>query len=308
MPTTSVGMAPSAALSAGCRLAGADVIIGGEDRTDPSPRWCPEMPARSHPKNRRPADSPRGGVPRAAGERLQKVLAAAGIGSRRQCEELITAGRVEVDRQVVTELGTKVEAARQEIRLDGVPLPKAKLVCYAVNKPPGVVSTSRDPSGRPRVVDLVPAAGARLFAIGRLDLSSEGLILVTNDGDLANQLTHPRYGVAKTYRVLVAGRPTPQILDGLRRGVRLAEGLARVEQVWVRSRQKESTVLEMVLREGRNREIRRVLARVGHKVLRLVRIAVGPVRLGGLPPGACRRLSGEEVQGLRRAAGRVDSG
>ena len=266
------------------------------------------MPARSRPKNRRPADRPRGGVPRAAGERLQKVLAAAGIGSRRQCEELITAGRVEVDRRVVTELGTKVEPARQEIRLDGVPLPKAKLVCYAVNKPPGVVSTSRDPSGRPRVVDLVPAAGARLFCIGRLDLSSEGLILVTNDGELANRLTHPRYGVPKTYRVLVAGRPTPQVLANLRRGVRLAEGLARVEQVRVKSRQKESTVLEMVLREGRNREIRRVLARVGHKVLRLVRIAVGPVRLGDLPPGGCRRLSGEELQALRRAAGRVESG
>jgi len=266
------------------------------------------MPARSRPKNRRPADRPRGGVPRAAGERLQKVLAAAGIGSRRQCEELITAGRVEVDRRVVTELGTKVEPARQEIRLDGVPLPKAKLVCYAVNKPPGVVSTSRDPSGRPRVVDLVPAAGARLFCIGRLDLSSEGLILVTNDGELANRLTHPRYGVPKTYRVLVAGRPNQQVLAGLRRGVRLAEGLARVEQVRVKSRQKESTVLEMVLREGRNREIRRVLARVGHKVLRLVRIAVGPVRLGDLPPGGCRRLSGEELQALRRAAGRVESG
>jgi len=263
------------------------------------------MPARSRPKNqpknRRPADSPRGGVSRAGGQRLQKVLAAAGIGSRRQCEQLIAAGRVEVDRRVVTELGTKVDPARQEVRLDGVPLPKAKLVCYAVNKPPGVVSTSRDPSGRPRVVDLVPAAGARLFAIGRLDLSSEGLILVTNDGELANRLTHPRYGVPKTYRVLVAGRPTPQVLANLRRGVRLAEGLARVEQVRVKSRQKESTVLEMVLREGRNREVRRVLARLGHKVLRLVRIAVGPVRLGELPPGACRRLGGEELEALRRA-------
>ena len=130
-------------------------------------------------------------------ERLQKLLAAAGLGSRRQCEELITAGRVEVDRRVVTELGTRVDAASEEIRVDGVPLRPAKLEYFAVNKPSGVVSTNRDPAGRPRVVDLVPLRDTRLFAIGRLDLHSEGLILVTNDGELANRLTHPRYGVAK---------------------------------------------------------------------------------------------------------------
>ena len=286
-----------------------------EDRTDPPPRQRPEMPARSspkkprsRPKKRRPAKSPRSGVSRAGGERLQKVLAAAGVGSRRQCEELITAGRVEVDRQVVTELGTKADPSRQEIRLDGVPLNQAKPIYYAVNKPPGVVSTNRDPSGRPRVVDLVPSGGMRLFAIGRLDLSSEGLILLTNDGELANRLTHPRYGVPKTYRVQVAGRPTQEVLARLRRGVRLAEGLARVDQLRVKSRQKESTILEMVLREGRNREIRRVLARVGHKVLRLVRTAVGPVRLGSLPPGGFRRLTGKELEGLRRVARGVESG
>ena len=273
------------------------------------------MPSRPRPKKARPdpgkrrrAKSPRSGDSHSAGERLQKVLAAAGIGSRRHCEELITAGRVEVDRQVVTELGTKVDPAAQEIRLDGVQLPKAKQLYYAVNKPQGVVSTNRDPSGRPRVVDLVPAGDARLFAVGRLDLNSEGLILLTNDGALANQLTHPRYGVRKTYRVMVAGRPTPEVLAKLRRGVRLAEGLARVEQLRVKSRHKESTILEMVLREGRNREIRRVLARVGHKVLRLVRTAVGPVKLGTLPPGGCRTLAGKEVEALRRAARKPDSG
>jgi 23S rRNA pseudouridine2605 synthase len=259
------------------------------------------MPARSRRKNRRPSKLPRSGAPRQRGQRLQKVLAAAGVGSRRQCEELITAGRVEVDRRVVTELGTKVDPSREEIRLDGLPLPRSKPVYYAVNKPPGVVSTNRDPSGRPRVVDLVPAPGGlRLFTIGRLDLSSEGLILVTNDGELANLLAHPRYGVKKTYRVQVAGRPTQEVLARLRRGVRLAGGLARVDQVRMKSRQKESTILEMVLREGRNREIRRVLARVGHKVLRLARIAVGPVRLGSLPPGACRKLTSKELQALRR--------
>jgi 23S rRNA pseudouridine2605 synthase len=240
-------------------------------------------------------------------ERLQKVLAAAGLGSRRQCEELITTGRVEVDRHVITELGTRVDPAAQQIRVDGEPLPRTKLLYYAVNKPVGVLSTSRDPSGRPRVIDLVPDQDARLFAIGRLDQHSEGLILVTNDGELANRLTHPRYGVCKTYRVLVAGRPPRSVLTKLSEGVHLAEGMARAEHVEIKSAHKESTLLEMVLREGKNREIRRLLARLGHKVLRLTRIAVGPVRLGKLPSGAARRLTREEVAALRkegRPAGR----
>jgi 23S rRNA pseudouridine2605 synthase len=224
------------------------------------------------------------------------------VGSRRQCEELITTGRVEVDRQVVTQLGTRVDPASQEIRLDGQSLTAARHVYYAVNKPAGVVSTNRDPAGRPRVIDLVPSHGARLFAVGRLDLHSEGLILVTNDGDFANHLTHPRYEVPKTYLVQVAGRPGSEVLERICRGVRLAEGVARAERALVRSHHKNSTLLEMVLTEGQNREIRRLLARVGHKVLRLVRTAIGPVRLGKLPSGAVRRLDREEIAALRRAS------
>lgn len=261
------------------------------------------MSPRPRHKKRSPAKSPRTAAAAGGAQRLQKILAAAGAGSRRQCEELITTGRVEVDRRVVTELGTRVDPARQEIRLDGLPLPTSKPAYWAVHKPAGVVSTNRDPSGRPRVIDLVPSVRARLFSIGRLDVSSEGLILVTNDGELANRLAHPRYGVEKTYRVQVAGRPTREVLARLRRGVRLAEGVARVEAIRVKSHHQQSTLLEMVLREGRNREIRRVLARVGHKVLRLVRIAVGPVRLGRLPPGESRRLTPRELSALRRAAG-----
>ena len=260
------------------------------------------MPSRSRPTKKPRARRPQKAASADDGQRLQKVLAAAGIGSRRNCEELITAGRVEVDRKTVTELGTRVDPAKQEIRVDGVSLPKVRLVYYAVNKPPGVVCTNRDPSGRPRVIDLMPRTKARLFAVGRLDLHSEGLILVTNDGELADRVTHPRYGVAKTYRVLVAGRPSRSVLERLRRGVRLAEGTARLEGVRVRSHRKQSTTLEMQLREGRNREIRRVLAKVGHKVLKLVRIAVGPVRLGKLPPGASRELTSTELRALRRAA------
>ena len=249
-----------------------------------------------------PSRRPRKSAPPAADglQRLQKVLASAGLGSRRQCEELITAGRVEVDRRVVTELGTRVDPAKQAVRVDGVALHTSRLEYFAVNKPSGVLCTNRDPSGRTRVIDMIDAPNARLFTIGRLDLHSEGLILVTNDGDLANRLTHPRYGVSKTYRVVVAGNPTHEVLNKLEQGIHLAEGFARAERMEIKSHHKESTTLEMVLREGKNREIRRLLARVGHKVLRLTRIAVGPVRLGSLPTGAVRRLLPDEVKALWR--------
>lgn len=235
-------------------------------------------------------------------ERLQKVMASAGLGSRRECEELISEGRVEVDRQVVTELGARVDPDKQEVRVDGVSLRRSKLVYYIVNKPPGVVSTTRDPSGRPRVIDLVPERDKRLFTVGRLDLSSGGLMLVTNDGDLANRLAHPRYGVKKVYHALVAGVPSREVLDRLRRGIRLAEAYVRVENVRVVKSVKQSTLLEIVLAEGINREIRRIMARVGHKVMRLTRVALGPLKLASLQPGAWRRLSGEEIDALRYAA------
>lgn len=233
--------------------------------------------------------------------RLQKILASAGLGSRRHCESLILEGRVEVDRQVVSELGAKADPARQEIRVDGVNLPRPKLVYFMVNKPTGIVSTNADPSGRPRVIDLVPYTG-RLFTVGRLDMSSEGLILVTNDGALADRLTHPRYGVTKTYQVEVAGTLDRKELEKLRKGVHLAEGFARVVSVKVVRQYHHSSLLEMVLAEGRNREIRRVLAKVGHKVERLRRIAIGPLRLAELPTGQVRPLEAEEVRRLERAA------
>jgi 23S rRNA pseudouridine2605 synthase len=233
-------------------------------------------------------------------ERLQKVLAAAGVGSRRECEELIVEGRVEVDRQVVSELGTRVDPTSQQIRVDGTMLPRPKREYYLLNKPTGVVCTNRDPSGRARVIDFI-RSNERLFPVGRLDRNSEGLILVTNDGELSNKLTHPRYGIEKTYRVRVAGHPTAQLLSKLRRGVRLSDGVARVASIVTKRRYKESTELEIVLNEGRNRELRRILARIGHKVLSLKRIAIGPLRLGDLPVGAHRPLERDEVSRLRDA-------
>jgi 23S rRNA pseudouridine2605 synthase len=247
------------------------------------------------PREPQDADAPRG-------ERLQKVLAAAGVASRRECEELIIEGRVQVDGEIVSELGARVDRARQEIRVDGEPLARAKLQYFAVNKPTGVVCTARDPAGRPRVTDLLPPGVGRMFNVGRLDLASEGLILVTNDGELANQLTHPRHGVEKIYEVQVAGQPEPDVLAQMQRGVHLAEGFVHAVDVRVKSRKKNSTTLEMTLDEGRNREIRRLLARLGHKVQRLTRIAVGPIRLGELPRGAVRVLNRDEVKKLREAA------
>lgn len=243
-------------------------------------------------------DSPEHGQP----DRLQKVLSAAGIGSRRHCEEMILAGRVEVDGETVSELGLKVDPSRQKIIVDGEALRRPRLVYFLVNKPEGVLSTNYDPSGRPRVIDLLPHVSGHLFTVGRLDQSSEGLILVTNDGDLANRLTHPRYGVPKTYQALVVGEFTPGEAGVLTKGVRLAEGWAKANQVKIRSQRGKCTLLEIVLSEGRNREIRRLLARVGHKVLKLKRVAIASIKLADLAPGEFRRLRADEVQTLKQAA------
>lgn len=234
----------------------------------------------------------------ASSERLQKVLASAGVASRRDCEELIREGRVEVDRKVITELGTRVNFMEQEIRVDGEPLRRPKRVYFALNKPMDIVCTNHDPSGRTRVIDLVPS-DERVFAVGRLDRASEGLILLTNDGDFSNHITHPRYGVEKTYLVRVAGRPGPEELAKLRRGVHLAEGFCKVESVVVKSRHKQSSDLLIVLDEGRNREIRRILAKVGHKVVRLKRIAIGDLKLGALEVGEWRKLTQAEIDSLQ---------
>jgi 23S rRNA pseudouridine2605 synthase len=267
----------------------------GAGRKPGPPKRAGKPPA-GRPR-RRPAPTPPSDLP---GERLQKVIAAAGIASRRESEQIILEGRVEVDGQVVSELGARVEP-HQEIFVDGQRLGKTKLVHYAVNKPVGVVSTARDPSGRPRVIDMLPPDVGRVFNVGRLDLNSEGLILVTNDGELANKLTHPRHGVRKTYEVHVAGEPGTEVLSQLRRGVHLAEGFVKPVEVRIKGNKKHGSVLEMVLEEGRNREVRRLLARVGHKVQRLIRTAVGPIRLGEMPRGASRLLTPEEVRKLRAA-------
>ena len=229
--------------------------------------------------------------------RLQKILASVGFGSRRQCEELIEQRRVEVN-GTVAKLGSKVDPVRDEIKVDGERLKSAKPVYLALFKPKGYLCTNSDQQGRVRAIELVPDSFGRLFLIGRLDKDSEGLILLTNDGALSERLTHPKYGVPKVYRVQVAGELTEEGIRQLREGVHLAEGFAKVANVVIKGRHKQSTILEMTLTEGMNREVRRLLARIGHKVLTLIRIAVGPVKLGKMTPGEWRKLTQSEVERL----------
>jgi 23S rRNA pseudouridine2605 synthase len=237
-------------------------------------------------------------------ERLNKLLAHAGLGSRRHCETLISAGRVTIDGRVVHELGTRVDLAKQKVAVDGQPVHSERHVYWLVNKPRGYLCTNFDPARRPLVVDLIPQVSQRVYTVGRLDAASEGLLLLTNDGDLANQLMHPRYGVEKTYVVQVAGDPTPDDLRQLLKGVWLSEGHVKAKRVKREKKAGQSTWLRIVLNEGKNREIRRMLARLGHKVLRLRRIALGPIPLGTLPTGKARRLSWPEVESLTKASRR----
>lgn len=199
---------------------------------------------------------------------------------------------------MVTELGTQVDPKVSKIHVDGSLLKREKLAYFVVNKPPGVVTTNSDPQGRTRVIDLVQER-QRLFPVGRLDRSSEGLILLTNDGDLAQQLAHPKYGVRKTYRVTVAGKVDNEKLMQMKRGIYIAEGRVGVDGAKILRHRGQATELEILLREGKNREIRRILARLGHKVLTLQRVALGPLRLGDLPRGAYRPVSSDELRRLR---------
>jgi 23S rRNA pseudouridine2605 synthase len=237
-------------------------------------------------------------------ERLNKVLAHAGVGSRRHCDELIAAGRVAVDGAVVRELGVRVDPHAQRVAVDGQPIRTERFVYWLVHKPPGYLCTNHDPAGRPLAVQLVPHVRQRVYTVGRLDEDSEGLLLLTNDGDLAHKLMHPRFGVEKTYHVQVAGRPGRDDLAQLLKGVWLSDGHVKARRVRRLRQQGDSTWLEIVLNEGKNREIRRMLAKLGHKVLRLIRVAIGPIRMGRLGSGKSRPLTGRDLEQLRRTAER----
>jgi 23S rRNA pseudouridine2605 synthase len=238
------------------------------------------------------------------GVRLQKVLAAAGFGSRRACEELIARGRVEVDGRVVREQGVRVDPQQAVIRVDGQRVPTAAgTVVVAVNKPRGVLSTMSDDRGRQCLGDLVADRSERLFHVGRLDADTEGLILLTNDGELANRLAHPSFGVAKTYLATIAGPVARSVGRQLTSGIELEDGPARADSFRVVQSIPGQVMVEIVLHEGRNHIVRRMLAAVGHPVLTLVRTRVGPIALGQQRPGTVRVLSGPEARALYTEVG-----
>ncbi|MCX2726431.1 pseudouridine synthase [Thermomicrobium sp. 4228-Ro] len=237
-----------------------------------------------------------------AEQRLQRVLAAYGIASRRKAEQLILAGRVTVDGVVVRELGTKVDPERQEIRVDGEPVRPEPLRYIMLHKPVGYITTTVDEYGRRTVLDLVQVP-ERVVPVGRLDRDSSGLLLLTNDGDLIYRITHPRYELEKEYEVLVDGFPPPEVEEALRRGVPVDGRPVQIRRLEAIRTEPEGTVYRVVIHEGRNRIIRRVFERVGYPVLRLHRVRVGPLRLGNLPPGQWRDLTPEELAALRRAVG-----
>jgi 23S rRNA pseudouridine2605 synthase len=250
----------------------------------------------------------------AAGIRLQKVLAQAGIASRRACEALIGEGRVEVNSEVVTEQGRRVDPERDVIRVDGARIPPPRRHLYlALNKPRGVVVTMDDPEGRRTVADLLAESAERrtgtpgmrravknerLFHVGRLDTDSEGLLILTNDGELAHKLAHPSYQVPKTYVAEVTGQVSAQTMRRLRGGITLEDGPVRPTSVKIVSSVGEKTLLKITLQEGRNRIVRRTMEAVGHPVRKLSRIGIGPVRLGNLKVGEFRELTREELGGL----------
>jgi len=239
-------------------------------------------------------------------ERLQKILARAGFASRRGAEQLMLQGRVSVNGAIVSELGTRADLEKDDVRVDGVRVRAPKTPVYLVlNKPRGIVTTRKDPEGRPTVMDLVPSVPG-LFPVGRLDVTTEGLILLTNDGDFAERVSHPRYEVPRVYNAKVHGVPDERALARLREGVYVEGERMKVDRVRVLEADNNAWV-EVTLHEGKQHEVKRMLEAVGHPVSKLRRVSFGPVTTRGLEPGQFRALTPEEIAGLRKGAG-IDAG
>lgn len=236
------------------------------------------------------------------GERIQKVLARAGVGSRRAIEEMIEGGRIKVNGKRAR-LGQRLDPSTDKVEVDGSGVPlQTHLVHYLLNKPEGVITTAADPEGRDTVLELVDL-DVRVWPVGRLDVDSEGALILTNDGDLTHRLTHPSFKVPKTYLAEVKGAVGQKALRSLARGVELEDGLTQPAEVGMVERVAGGSLLEITIWEGRNRQVRRMCEAVGHPVRRLVRVAIGPVVLGRLKPGRFRRLSPEEIRALYRVCG-----
>lgn len=232
--------------------------------------------------------------------RLQKIIAGAGAASRREAERLIQDGLVTVNGRVVTDLGTQVDPEDSHIKVRGKLIrPETRKVYLALHKPGGYVTTQHDPQGRPTVMDLIHGVRERVFPVGRLDYNSEGLLLLTNDGELANAIMHPRFHLAKTYQVKVKGKPSPEKLQKLTRGIRLTDGLTAPVKIEKVRHLAANTTLEITMHEGRRRQIRRMFEKIGHDVVRLRRVRIGPVGLGNLAPGKFRKLDSREIERLK---------
>ncbi|MGW4205450.1 pseudouridine synthase [Streptomyces sp. NPDC004726] len=287
-------------------LAAVGVLHGGRS----APARSRELDARTEERNReRYANKPRVTTPKTfpgaeqEGERLQKVLARAGMGSRRACEELIDQARVEVNGRIVTEQGLRVDPQHDEIKVDGLTVATQSHLFFALNKPAGVVSTMEDPDGRQCLGDYVTNRETRLFHVGRLDTETEGIILLTNHGELAHRLTHPKYGVKKTYLAAIQG-PLPRDLGKrLKDGIQLEDGYARADHFRVVENVGKNYLVEVTLHEGRKHIVRRMLAEAGFPVEKLVRTAFGSIGLGDQKSGWLRRLTNTEVGMLMKDVG-----
>ena len=232
-------------------------------------------------------------------ERLHKVLANAGVASRRRCEQLILGGQVTVDGRVVTQLGTKVDLDKNKVAFAGQFIRPPKPVTLVLHKPRRTMTTTKDDRERRTVMQYVQGIKERVYPVGRLDWDSEGLLIMTNDGDLANRLTHPRYTLPRTYHVRLKGEISGEVIEKLRKGVWLSEGRTGPVRVFVKKKDREMSIVEVTITEGMNREVRRVFAKFGLKVRRLKRIKLGPLSLGNLGPGMWRMLTHKEIELLK---------
>jgi 23S rRNA pseudouridine2605 synthase len=238
-------------------------------------------------------------------ERLQKIISRAGLASRREAERWIQDGRVAVNGAVVTKLGTQADIGKDKIKVDGKLIARPALNYFLFHKPPGLITSMQDPEGRPHLGEWLETLGkkGRVLPVGRLDFNSSGLLLLTNDGELAQRLTHPRYGVGKVYRVKINGRPSEPELDRLRKGIRLEDGWTAPAKARVVEVLRKKAWVELEVREGRYREVRRMFEALGYFVEKLVRIRMGPLRLGSLAPGEYRPLMPQEIAALKKAVG-----
>lgn len=233
-------------------------------------------------------------------ERLQKYMARCGLASRRECEKIISQGKVTVNGKLILEMGKKINPSKDEIKVEGrLIVPETKKAYIILNKPVGYISTVSDPMGRPTILELIGDIGLRIFPVGRLDFDSQGLIILTNDGDFTYYLTHPKHGIKKEYRVLVSGSPKNEDIESLKRGINIDDYFTNPAEIININKEDGGSIFKVIINEGRNRQVRRMFDSIGHPVISLTRVSVGNITLGNLPLGSWRYLRQDEVDGIK---------